>query len=169
MTEAPGWKRANPETRAQIADACLPSLQGFPPLEEWLDPGKSFYPALAGYRALRYLHDHDNAGLEALGDHSSAAGATAVLSFVGGKVARAASRRPGNQSWHGWPSDVQRRWRRSPARRSSAKPFDGEGHLFVLHRLRGLLETPLGPQLLDLLREVGLRALPEAGLLESAA
>ena len=84
MTEAPGWKRANPETRAQIADACLPYLKGFPPSEEWLDPGKSFYPALAGYRALRYLHDHDNAGLEALGDEILGGWVPAVLSFVGG-------------------------------------------------------------------------------------
>ena len=41
ITEAPGWKRADPEVRAQIAEACLPYLEGFSPSEEWLDPTRA--------------------------------------------------------------------------------------------------------------------------------
>ncbi len=165
ITEAPGWKRAEPEVRAQIAEACLPYLEGFSPSEEWLDPGKSYYPAMAGCRALRYLHDHDPETVRGLSDETLSGWVPAVLSFVGGGesgeeelrealLAQLAERCP----------EALAQCAKVSVRLEAAH---GEEHLFVLHRLRSALKGPLGAELLTLWREEEMRAQPAGDLLKA--
>jgi len=165
ITEAPGWKRADPKTRAQIAEACLPYLEGFPPSEDWLDPGKSFYPALAGYRALCYLQNHDPRALDGLSDETLSGWIPAVLSFVGG-----------GESGEEEPREAllaQIAERCSGPLTQCAKvavrleATHGEGHLFVLYRLRSALKGPLGGELLALWCEEEMRARPASELLKA--
>jgi hypothetical protein len=165
LTQSPGWQRADPQRRAEIGTACLAYLRGFPPSEDWLEGGKSFYPARSGYRALRYIHEHHEEGLAALDDETFGSWAVAVLTFNG-----AGEDDDGEAFLHTILEQLANRCPDALTRTARlavlAEAAHGEGHVFVLHRVQSLLEGPLGAQLLELWKEEKLRPLPQASLLE---
>lgn len=166
LTKSPGWERADPQRRTEIGAACLAYLREFPPSEEWLQAGKSFYSAQSGYRALRYIHEHYEEGLAALDNETFGGWAVAVLTFNGagedddGEAFRLAIL---DQLAERCPDALARAIRMVIL----AEAAHGEGHVFVLHRVRSLLERPLGTELLKLWEGEELRPQPQASLLES--
>ncbi len=56
LTVSPGWKSAEPETRKKIVEAAKRYIrQGDPDTDTWLGTNTVYFPALAGYKALRIL------------------------------------------------------------------------------------------------------------------
>ena len=56
LTSLPGWQAADMETKERIVEAAKRYvLEGDPRTDEWLGKGVIYYPAFAGYRALRLL------------------------------------------------------------------------------------------------------------------
>lgn len=56
LTSLPGWQAADMATRERVVEAAKRYiLEGDPRTDEWLGKGVIYYPAIAGYRALRLL------------------------------------------------------------------------------------------------------------------
>jgi hypothetical protein len=166
LTVSPGWLRADAVRRARISAAALPYLLGFELKEAWANPGRLHLPSMAGYRALRYLAEHDPATFNALGNEVLCRWVPAVLTFTQN------SGDDDEQTFGQWILGVVAE--RCPAaliecsrRLLLAEAEHGEGTLFALYPLRSVLPGQLGANLLELWKTTELRATPQAELLEA--
>src|SRR5215203_753517 len=67
LTETPGWRRAVLEVRAAIVDGAAPYLrQTVPDHREWLGLNRTYWPAWAGYCALKLLFTERRATFDEL-------------------------------------------------------------------------------------------------------
>jgi hypothetical protein len=165
LTLSPGWRRAGEARRARIASAAQVYLRKYEPSDAWLDPAHRYHPATAGYCAVRYVAGHDPEDFAALGTATLCGWLPAILAFThnDGEGEEATFR-----SWLLGLLDEQCPSALADAARKLilAEAAHGDGHLFVLHRLRPVLGGNLGSELLELWRTEELRPNPEAQLLE---
>lgn len=82
MTALPGWQAADAATRSRIVEAAKRYiLEGEPQTEEWLGEGVIYYPAFAGYRALRLLKNLAPESLSEIPQHAWERWAPMILDF----------------------------------------------------------------------------------------
>jgi hypothetical protein len=162
FTTSPGWTRANTKRRARIAAAAMAYLEGYQPSDDWLDPGHGYYPASAGYRALRYIVEHTPENIEVLAGRAICGWVPALITFRLDEDDPAADLYLLNlirdRCFDGLAE--------SACRRLLAEAERSDGYLFILHRLQPLLSGRLGTVLLELSRTENLRAVSQAQLLK---
>jgi hypothetical protein len=149
LTTSAGWQRATPQRRGRIAAAAIVYVREYQPSDAWLlDVGRGYYPASAGYRALRYIAEQTPDVFAALENTVFCRWVAAVLTF---------NSYQNDSAFDTWLLTLAHE--RCDAalavavrHRVMAEARHGDGYLFILQRLQPLLRDGPGAQLLELWR-----------------
>lgn len=164
LTTSAGWQRATAERRGRIAAAANVYLREYQPSDTWLlDAGHGYYPASAGYRAIRYLAEHAPDVFATVDTTTLCSWMPAILTFTG---------YDNDSAFDAWLLKlVEERCfdalTGAARRRVLAEAAHGDGHLFILRRLQPFLRGGLGTELLELWPTEDLPSRPQAQLLKA--
>ncbi len=165
LTVLDGWTRSDDGVRSRIIDAAHRYLALAPPdPDEWLEKNIINRPAFAGYRALYLLAKHRPARLEGLTAEVWSRWMPIIVGYPRSSgidderfddivVGLAAERAP----------DALAQW---TVRMIDLENAKGEGHLFVLSRLRNVTRPELVEALGCMLNEPGLKPVARGDLAE---
>lgn len=164
FTTAPGWLRASPERKLRIHGAAIEYLTRYDTSDKWLDPDYQFYPASAGYGALRFLQAADPAAFEDIATDHLEKWIPAVLRQLPYN---------GEQGDSEFSRLIVLRIRREHPQAFTAASVQlvraqaqrESGHISSLQTLRPAIAGQLGEALFDLWKNEELKAEPEEQLL----
>jgi hypothetical protein len=163
LTDTPGWKSADAETRKRILDGAARYLEeGNPQNDEWYRTQSIFFSAIGGFHALRLLMITGDPRLESLSMGVWAKWVPVLLKYSYENANEAQLRLTLLRRAHELVLDETSKW--------ILELIDAEnerdGHLFVANEVDICWDENLGTALLDKLRNSALKPQIFAGILE---
>jgi hypothetical protein len=148
FTRAPGWEAADTNLRLRIAAAAETHLNRYTPPQDSQPAGILYGWQLAGYSALLYLHAYEPDRFEQIDPEKLPLWIAALLAAANAGEREAELDARMSLMRH-LKTRAPEQFVTAVIERVTAEAGNGEGHLFVLHRVQFLIDDDLGGALFD--------------------